>query len=112
MRVIVAGSRNCQDYGTVARAIAESRFEIDTLLSGSAAGVDTLGEQYAKKHGIPVERHTPDWQKYGRSAGPIRNREMAMQADALVAIHAGGKGTENMIAEAKKRGLKIHVHSI
>ena len=50
------------------------------------------------------------WDKYGRQAGPMRNRQMAENADALIAYWDGeSRGSKNMIEEAKKRGLKVAV---
>ena len=46
-----------------------------------------------------------DWQKYGRAAGPIRNKQMLDEGSPdLVIAFAGGRGTENMVkqSEAKK----------
>jgi hypothetical protein len=45
------------------------------------------------------------------AAGPIRNKEMAESADALVAIpRPASKGAANMIKQAETRGLLVHVH--
>lgn len=39
-------------------------------------------------------------------AGPIRNREMAEYANALLAFDKGTKGTQNMIDTARKYHLR------
>ena len=110
MRTIIAGSRKCPHYHLVCQAVEEAGWEITTVISGCAKGVDSLGEQYAVVHGIPVERHPADWNRLGRAAGPLRNHEMAQCAEALIAVlYSGSRGTENMIQEARKAGLKIHV---
>jgi hypothetical protein len=69
-------------------------------------GADAGGERWAKKHGIPIKLFHADWTAYGRSAGPIRNRQMASYADA-VALFPGGRGTNDMAMAAVARGLKI-----
>lgn len=112
MRVIVAGGREVRDYEIVPRAIEASGFEVTELVSGGASGVDTLGEHWANTHGIPVARFTANWQKHGRAAGPIRNRQMAAYAQALIAIPTGGRGTANMIHEATAFGLKIFLFPV
>jgi len=110
MRTIIAGSRKCPHYHLICQAMEEAGWEITTVISGCAKGADTFGEQYAEEHGIPVERHPADWERFGRSAGPHRNHEMAQCAEALIAVlYPGSRGTENMIQEAKDAGLKIHV---
>ena len=110
MKTIIAGSRGINDYRLVCQAIMESKFNITTVLSGTANGVDKLGELWADRHSTPIERYTPDWAKNGRSAGIKRNIEMAQDADALVAIWDGkSKGTQHMIRIAKQMGLKVYV---
>ena len=110
MRTIIAGSRHGCHYHIVCKAIEEAGWEITTVISGCAEGVDTFGEQYAAEHGIPCERHPADWEKYGRSAGPRRNQEMAQCAEALIAVlYPGSKGTENMIHRAREAGLRVYV---
>jgi hypothetical protein len=43
------------------------------------------------------------WDKYGKAAGPLRNREMAAYADALILVWDGkSRGSANMLAEAKR----------
>ncbi len=50
------------------------------------------------------------WDIHGKSAGHIRNAEMADYADALIAFWDGkSRGTANMIENARKRGLKIKI---
>ena len=110
MRTIVAGSRECHHYHIVCQAIEEAGWQITTVISGCARGVDTFGEQYAAEHGIPVERHPADWEHLGRAAGPIRNHEMAQCAEALIAVlYPGSRGTENMIKQAREAGIK-HIY--
>jgi hypothetical protein len=102
MRVIIAGSREFTDYEMLKRcveqAVQENKLEITEIVSGKAHGADTLGEQYAKEKGIPVKEFPADWDKFGKSAGYIRNEQMAKYADWLIAFwRPDCKGTTNMI---------------
>lgn len=73
-------------------------------------GVDLLGKRYAEEKHIPVRRMPADWNKHGKAAGPIRNEQMAIRADAFIAFWDGqSRGTANMIELAKKHNLKIQV---
>jgi hypothetical protein len=113
MRVIISGSRTVRDYNLIVRAVEESGFQIDVVVSGRAEGVDRYGEEWAANHDVPVDEYPADWGAHGRSAGHIRNREMADNADALIAIWDGeSRGTRNMIETAKRLGLRVHVHRI
>ena len=84
--------------------------QISEVISGTANGADRLGENFAAHYSIKLTRFPTDWQCYGRSAGIIRNREMAQYADALIALWDGeSRGTANMIKTAKKEGLSVFV---
>ena len=113
MRVIVAGSRDITSYDVVAKAIELSGFEITTVLSGTARGVDTLGEAWVLRNGIPIEYFSADWDRLGNRAGMVRNAQMADKAEALIAVWDGAsKGTHNMIHTADRKGLKVFIHRV
>ncbi len=114
-RVVVAGCRNFNEYEKAKKHInicisnIKTKYEL-IFLSGGCRGADTLGERYAKENGYKIERHSTDWGKFGKSAGPKRNREMADAADYVICFWDGkSKGTKSMIEFAKKynKPLKI-----
>ena len=110
MRTIIAGSRAIDDYTSLVLAIAQCPWQITTVLSGHADGVDRLGERWALSRNIPVELYPADWKTHGRVAGLVRNIEMACRAQALVAVWDGeSNGTKHMIRVAEKYDLKIFV---
>lgn len=114
MRTIIAGSRDI-NIQTFLDGIYKCPWldDITVIISGTARGVDTFGEEYAKCQGIPVMRFPAQWDKYGKSAGFKRNMEMAEHADALIAIWDGvSKGTENMIQHAKNNNLRLFVYNL
>lgn len=113
MKVIVAGGRDFTNYALVEEAIKISGFEISQIVSGKAKGVDTLGEVWALANNIPVEAFPADWSQHGRAAGPIRNKQMAEYADALIAIWDGeSKGTANMIQQARNKRLNVFIYLV
>lgn len=113
MKVIIAGGRDFTNYALVEDAIKCSAFEISQVVSGKAKGVDTLGEVWALANNISVEAFPADWSQHGRAAGPIRNREMAEYADALIAIWDGeSKGTANMIQQARNKKLNVFIYLV
>jgi hypothetical protein len=113
MKLIIAGGRNITDYALVLQGMQESGFSPTEIVSGMALGVDTLAIQYAQENNLPLAEFHADWSKFGRSAGPRRNRQMAEYADALLAIWDGeSRGTKNMIEEATKRNLQVYVKRI
>lgn len=113
MITIIAGGRDITDYDHLQDALEAYRNDITEVVSGGAEGVDAMGERYAKGAGLPLKVFKADWAANGKAAGPIRNRQMAEYAQALLAIWDGkSRGTANMIEEARKRGLFVQVHMI
>jgi hypothetical protein len=113
VKTIIAGMRDFTNYTEVARAIKLSGFAISEVVSGLAPGVDHSGEIWAADNEIPVMGFKADWNAHGKAAGPMRNRQMAQYAEALVAVWDGkSRGTKNMIDEANKRGLRIYIHRV
>lgn len=114
-RVIIAGSRDFSDYNLLRekcdRILSDQKSNHQiVIVSGTARGADRLGEQYAKERGYEVRQYPADWDAHGKSAGFIRNREMAKNADALIAFWDGqSKGTKLMIDLAKDHGLAVRV---
>lgn len=109
MKLIIAGSRYITDYKLLETTLQDIviKYNITEIVSGHASGVDSLGERYAREHNIPIKLFPADWKTYGKSAGPIRNKQMALYADALVVIrYADSRGSANMLSLAKQHGLR------
>ena len=104
MKTIIAGGRN--HIGSEADEAFLLSVGITHGVSGGCRGADAMGEKWAIRHGVPVTKVHADWEKYGRAAGPKRNKAMAEIADAVV-LFAGGKGTLNMERQASAMGIKI-----
>ncbi len=110
MRTIIAGSRGGIHYQNLLDALKEISWTPTFVISGTARGVDLMGERWAKENNLPIERYPADWDKHGKPAGYIRNAEMADKASALLALWDGqSRGTMHMINLAKKKGLVVHV---
>ena len=114
-RVVVAGCRNFNEYEKAKKYIniciskIKTKYEL-IFLSGGCRGADSLGERYAKENGYKIERHPADWIKFGKSAGPKRNREMAEAADFVICFWDNkSRGTKSMVEHTKKlnKPLKI-----
>lgn len=103
MRVIIAGSRTIIDYDLLEQSIHSSKYKITEVVSGCAAGVDTLGEKWARNNNIPIVEMPADWDNYGISAGAIRNKQMAEYADAAIVVWDGeSSGSKHMIKTMQK----------
>ena len=116
MKIVIAGCRDFADYDVakefILRCLEETEGKI-TIISGGCSGADALGERFAKEYGLKTEIFPADWKTFGRSAGPIRNKQMANECDMLIAFwDYKSKGTANMIHEAKKQNKIIHIKEI
>jgi len=112
MRVIIAGSRNFNDYGILKRklnAILKNQKEL-TIISGTANGADKLGERYANDNHLKLEQYPAMWDLFGKKAGYMRNEEMVKVADAAIVFWDGkSKGSKHMIDISKKYNLKLRI---
>lgn len=113
MKTIIAGSRDITDYDIVVQAIRDCGWDVTEVVCGMAKGVDSLGKQYAEENNLPIHYFPADWTKHGKAAGVLRNRQMAENSEALIAVWDGeSRGTKNMIDTAKKLNLIVYVHSL
>lgn len=114
-RIVVAGCRNYDDYDSakeyIEMCIKNIRGKYTLIfLSGGCRGADMLGERFANENGFNIERYIAEWQKYGKSAGPKRNLQMAKDCDYVICFWDGkSRGTASMIYYAKrlKKPLKV-----
>lgn len=113
MNCIIAGGRNINNYQHVLDAVKASGFNIDTVISGGATGIDTLAIRWAKENSKNFKTFEAEWDKLGKAAGPVRNKAMAKYSNELIAIWDGkSRGTGNMIEQAIDHNLKIYIHRI
>jgi hypothetical protein len=118
MRVIIAGSRY-KDFATktefdnwplLLETIKKAGLDITEVVCGMACGVDKMGDRWASLNNIPVKEMPANWNRDGKAAGPIRNREMAKYADAAIIIWDGSsEGTRNMIDEMIRHKKPYHI---
>lgn len=110
MRTIIAGSRDCRNLQALEIAIAKCGWQITTVISGTARGADRLGELWAERHNVTLERYPANWDTYGAQAGFLRNVQMADRAEALLALWDGASpGTAHMINCARQRNIPVFV---
>jgi len=115
MLVLICGDRNWTSRAAVEREFNNHGLDPnrDTIMHGAARGADTLAGTVGKQRGFPVKSYPADWDKYGRAAGPIRNKQMLDQnPDLVLAFHpniALSKGTGNMVKIAREKGTAVEV---
>lgn len=116
---LIVGSRTFNDYAILKekmdKILSNKKSMHIVIVSGGAAGADTLAYRYGKENGYENIVMNADWKKYGKSAGYIRNEEMhkfiAQYSDrGVVAFWDGkSKGTAHSFDLAKKYNNPIRV---
>jgi hypothetical protein len=113
LRLAIVGSRTFKNFKRFKEILDKLRgngLKVSRITSGGAIGADSLAEKYAKQNDIPLHIYKPDWDKYGKRAGFIRNHEIVDNSDFLIAFWNGvSKGTQHsiMLAEQKQIDYRI-----
>lgn len=108
MILIIAGTRTFNDYELLKKEVLKFIGEEKdiTILDGCAEGADRLGRKLAEEMGWSIIRHPANWKRYGSSAGPIRNEEMAQAATHCIIFWDGkSPGSRSMSHFAEEYGL-------
>ena len=116
-RVVIAGCRDYNNYEEAKRfidyCISDIRKDYTVIIvSGGTQGADALGERYARENNFKIERYIAEWDKYGKSAGPKRNKKMAEISDFVICFwDEKSRGTKSMIEYSKKcdKPIKIKI---
>jgi hypothetical protein len=109
MKTAIVGSRGFSGYEAMASIL--SQYQISQVVSGGAKGVDSLAEQWSKENNLPDPIiFLPDWKKYKRAAGFVRNKDIVDAADQVFAFWDGkSQGTLDSIKHAIKTGKPVSV---
>ena len=105
MKILIAGSRHLeidpQDIGSFMYIFGFSEKE-SMIIHGNSGQVDDSADIYADMNSLEKRAYPANWKEYGKKAGPIRNKEMAKDADILLLIWDGiSHGSLNMKKEMK-----------
>lgn len=113
MKIGIVGSRTFLDYELVKKALSEylDKYEDLVIVSGGAKGADSLAEQFADDHNLQKIIFNPDWKKYGKIAGILRNRMIIKESDMIIAFWDGkSRGTKSTISMAKQNDKEVVIH--
>jgi hypothetical protein len=119
LRILICGDREYEDASMIhafLRKLISQGHQIECVIEGECRGADLLARKVAEGMAIPVEKFPALWDTYGRSAGPIRNRQMIIegQPNLVAAFHSdikNSRGTLDMIFAANKAGLPVRLYA-
>lgn len=120
MRIILCGEAPRKGVGgwknpwPILRELQKLPLDV-VVVHGDALGADRLGGEIAKGLDLEVVPVPAEWNRYGRGAGPIRNKKMLnMGIDLVLAFHediSRSRGTKHMVSIAKQAGVVVKVLS-
>lgn len=109
-RILVTGGRDYEDVGAIYTTLSAIHAEtpITLLINGGATGADAISKVWAAGRRVAIKIYRADWQKHGKSAGPIRNQRMLDEGKPdLVVAFFGGRGTADMVRRAEAAGVEV-----
>jgi hypothetical protein len=117
MKISITGSREFDNYDffkiKLLEIIQKENLNNFSIVSGGAKGIDLLAKQFAIENKIEIFEILPDWKKYGKSAGLIRNKEIIEKSDFnIIFWNSKSKGTKFNIDYCIKNNKKFIVISI
>ena len=94
MKVAIVGSRGI-NVSNIGEYLPH---ECSEIVSGGARGVDSSAANFARESGIRLTLFLPEYQKYGRAAPIVRNKQLVDYSDMVIALWDGkSKGTLSVI---------------
>jgi len=109
MRLLVCGSRGWTNEPLL-RNVLDRTWErwpmepFTTVVEGEQEGADLMGRAWAEARGIFVDPYPAHWERYGKSAGHVRNQKMLDSGVDVVAAFSttdpATPGTQDMCRRA------------
>lgn len=111
MFISISGSRNINDYERIANIL--DQYDITEINVGDCRGLDAIVIRYCKNKNIKCNVFKADWNQYGKRAGPIRNQQLIIGTEMLIAFPCFDSiGTINSIKIAEKMKIECDTHLI
>lgn len=110
MRVLVCGGRAYANIRRVHEVLNNfnSFYSIKLIIEGGASGPDRYARWWSQHFNVECLSFPADWTTHGRSAGPIRNSQMLRDGKPdIVVAFPGGRGTADMIRQARAAGIRV-----
>lgn len=114
-QLAIVGSRDYTDYLSFTEHVDKyiAVHQVTAIISGGARGTDTLAQKYALDHNIEFMVFPADWKRYGKSAGPMRNKLIVENCDAVLAFPSKESiGTFDTIRKAQQMDKPVQIINI
>lgn len=110
--VAVTGGRDFNHIDFIYKTMNEVNIKYDVYeyVFGDAHGVDAHVQKWVIENKLNHKKYYADWGFHGKSAGPIRNKQILDECRPnLLIAFPGGRGTANMVIQARRRGVPIMI---
>lgn len=109
-RLLVTGARIWDDVWTIENfldMVHAYHPDLVVVHGDCPKGADRIVRDWAEENEVPQERYPADWDKYGKPAGHIRNKQMVDTKPHLAASFVRGesRGTNNCISHIERAGI-------
>jgi len=105
MIALVCGGRDFDDRDRLYKVL--DRLKPSFVIQGGARGADAMAGEWAVDRGVPMAEVRAQWDRYGKQAGPMRNGWMLMLKPDVVVAFDGGRGTADMVQQARSAGIRV-----
>lgn len=115
--ILISGSRFWSDEELIYKTLSTQsrRYQNVTLIHGDCVGADKLAAKCGLKLGFSVKSFPAQWSKFGKAAGPMRNKVMVdellkydINEREMIVFHDNlkqSKGTVGCIEIAMSNGI-------
>lgn len=111
MRVLICGDRNWKDREAIFACVG-ALAEGVPVIEGEQRGADKIAAEAGRFHGVTVLGYPAEWNRYGKGAGAIRNRQMLKEGKPTLVVFfhnnlRESKGTKDMVKIAVGAGVPV-----
>jgi hypothetical protein len=113
-RIIFAGSRHWTRKEPILNKLLKYDPTTTLIIHGGCRGADMIADELARLYEFDVLSVPAKWNKYGKRAGPLRNKEMIEKYKPTIVYlftedWQSSPGTNNMFMQARKAGIKVKI---
>lgn len=107
MIILVCGGRTYNNEAMVYDIMSVHVTPNDIVVQGGAEGADALASDWCWQQGVACATVWAHWNRYKKQAGHIRNGWMLRLKPDKVIAFPGGRGTADMVRQAKEAGIEV-----
>lgn len=115
MKILICGSREDFDPKLAKQYLEEfiKKHAQDLFIHGGARGIDSMANSILESMHLPVRVCLPEYQRYGNRAPLVRDMEMVMDCNMVVAFwNFKSRGTKFTMDYARSHSIPVEIFDI